>query len=81
MPPCTSQRLSLLCLLMAAHLSISQEEDGGETATPDAREACARWMAGVPGTLGPDGVPGRDGSDGHQGEKGDAGDPGKNKKK
>lgn len=77
MAPCTPQCLSLLCLLMAAHLSFSQEEDKGEAAVPDASEACARWMAGVPGTPGPDGVPGRDGKDGQQGEKGDAGDSGK----
>ena len=69
----TPQCLSLLCLLVAAHLSFSQEEGG---AVPDAREACARWMAGVPGTPGPDGVPGRGGEDGWQGERGDTGSPG-----
>ncbi|XP_041924772.1 adiponectin [Alosa sapidissima] len=74
--PGTPQCLSVLCLWVAAHLSISQEEDGTEVAVPDAREACARWMAGVPGSPGPDGVAGRDGKDGQQGEKGDAGDPG-----
>lgn len=66
--------IAVLCVLMAARLSVSQEDT--ELAEQDGREPCARWMRGVPGTPGFDGIPGRDGRDGREGEKGDNGDPG-----
>lgn len=65
----------VLCVLMAARPSVSQEEDT-ELAEQDQREPCARWMRGVPGTPGFNGIPGWDGRDGREGEKGDHGVPG-----
>ncbi len=67
--------IAVLCVLMAARLSVSQEEDT-ELAEQDGREPCARWMRGVPGTPGFDGIHGQDGRDGREGGKGDNGDPG-----
>lgn len=67
--------IAVLCVVMAARLGVSQEENT-ELAEQDSREPCARWMRGVSGTPGFNGIPGRDGRDGREGEKGDIGDPG-----